>query len=128
MAIEAKDLRSGNLILNRHGEVEEVDWMTFKDMCQPRMSGHGYTGIPLTPEWLERMGFTMDINPLIMLGTPDRFLYFAVVRGEFYPALKTYSEFANEEPQTASLNRIEYVHELQNLYWCLCGKELEVKP
>lgn len=23
-----------------------------------------------------------------------------------------------------SVNRIKYIHQLQNLYWCLCGKEL----
>lgn len=45
------ELRIGNLVYNRHNEVTEVDVHDLKHMCQPRMDGHGYTGIPITIGW-----------------------------------------------------------------------------
>lgn len=114
MAIEAKDLRSGNLILNRHGEVVEVDWMTLKNMCQPRMSGHGYTGIPLTPEWLERMGFRRTKSNQY--------------RTECYFMVEMECGSIYYRHNLILCEGVEFVHQLQNLYHALIGKELEVKP
>lgn len=148
MAIEVKDLRIRNILHDEEGNVcvvraidgdrfithKGVDYHGSASCYIERYNGTigkwlgKLRGIPLTPEWLERMGFTMDINPIIMLGTPDRFLYFAIVRGELYPVLKVYPEFSNEEPQTVSLNRIESVHQLQNLYHALTGCELGISP
>lgn len=124
MEIKVNDLRSGNLILNRHGEAEEVDWMTFKDMCQPRMSGHGYTGIPLTPEWLERLGFISDFKGF------TRHSYYLEINPRFGYTIR----IRDTAPLTGfryigdHIEHIKCVHQLQNLYHALTGCELEISP
>jgi|SRR5690606_7570353 len=126
--MKPNDLRMGNLVYNRHNEVTEVDLSDLKQMCQPRMDGNGYSGIPLTSEWHPRLGFDMKGDPSIKLGSPDRVLFFVITNSGYYPHLYYSPEFSNEDPQVVGLNRIEYIHQLQNLYHALTGNELEVKP
>src|SRR5690606_30786472 len=75
-----------------------------------------YEPIPLTPEWLERLGFkkneTKDWWPCYVLD--DYNIYFdngdILMDGDYIPTA-----------------RIEYVHQFQNLYSILTGEELEIK-
>lgn len=68
-------------------------------------------GIPLTPELLDRFGFGDDnkfmfnINRLVTICIHQN--------GNVYT-------LGNSEI------KIQYVHQLQNLFWALCGKELEI--
>ena len=105
------ELRIGNLILNRHNEIHIVNENTFQDFRYPRMDGnYGYSGIPLTEEWLLKFGFKQDSNlknSLVKMG-----IWFNRTNME-----ATYL--------SSKLIKIEYVHQLQNLYWCLCWEELE---
>lgn len=100
--IQPSELRIGNLVYNRHNEVTEVDLYDLKQMCQPRMDGHGYSGIPLTESHFEGVnGLTVKWSfkgraEISMCGIP--------------------------------ITVIEYLHEWQNLYYLLFGSELEVKP
>lgn len=67
------------------------------DECKP---------IPLTEEWLERFNWNppKDIGVSFSLTTDE--IHF--VAGNYY-------------------KKIKYVHQLQNLFYCLCGEELELK-
>lgn len=85
-----------------------------------------YKPIPLTEQWLIDFGFQKY----------HAFEYRWVTGGlqlietnEFwYPAVFSHPEMSHEDDQCVSLNRIQYVHELQNLFYCLTGKQLNKKP
>lgn len=83
--------------------------------------GH-YVGIPLTPEWLERMDFKADNEKVYPLHLPSGFMLglkpsennsLSVVIGLDY-----WDEFGTT---------LLYVHQLQNLYFALTSEELEIK-
>jgi hypothetical protein len=73
--------------------------------------------IPLTEEWLLRFGFEAfrsnfrkDLD------------FFCMIYD-----LKTNTFYINDGDGYEGANilkKIQYVHQLQNLYWCLCGEEL----
>ncbi len=61
--------------------------------------------IPLTEEWLDK--FSIDKEDITMM---------SIVGGNgFYFVIDNYYK------------QVYYLHEVQNLYWCLFGEELEVK-
>lgn len=69
-------------------------------------------GIPLTEEWLERMGFEN-----VRSGTYGIGCFEIWVQGKQL----FYSESLPNSPE------IKFVHQLQNLYFALCGEELTIK-
>lgn len=112
--VDLKELRIGNY-LNIDGLAAPIGpgWFCSADR------GHTlpkHEAIPLTPEWLERLGFkkneTKDCAPCYVLD--DYNIYFdkgeILMDGDYIPTA-----------------RIEYVHQFQNLYFLLTGKELEIK-
>ena len=72
-----------------------------------------FAPIPLTEEWLLKFGFERDPrwtkwsleNPFFMI-TRNRGIYSLFDRGRV---------------------PLKYVHQLQSLFWCLTGNELEIK-
>ena len=75
--------------------------------------------IPLTEEWLLKFGFE---NQQIELDYPDKLLIIsATVGGKYYFYLD------DADGSTFGLNYIQYVHQLQNLYFILTGTELEIR-
>lgn len=85
--------------------------------------GNGYSydtlyPIPLTPEWLERFGFTipdehgymMRVNKgVVRIKIDDRLKFPSVKIGDLHCAVTP------------------FVHQLQNLYFALTGEELRIK-
>lgn len=81
-------------------------------------------GIPLTPEILEKCGF--EKGCLIKHINDDWFIYYndmMWLQVEIHDKVK--SKIVCER---IGLQHIEYLHELQNLYYCLCKKELIYNP
>lgn len=70
--------------------------------------------IPLTSEWLESAGFKETVQGVYVNGKYDI---------ERLTADSEEWEFCIYENQTGTT--IKYVHQLQNLFFCLSGKELE---
>lgn len=129
--MEAKELRLGNYIMdspingNKPLEVHAIysnlviheDTHIYNDEIRP---------IPLTKEWLLKFGFTNYENE-------SWFWSF-----DFNSKQETFKVFqltANGEPFglwgglvgcPQLMKKIEFVHQLQNLYFCLCGKELDL--
>jgi hypothetical protein len=68
--------------------------------------------IPLTEEWLLKLGFKNEHNPI----------YFSI--DGFYIEYKN-DEFTTEVGECSYLV-LEYVHQLQNLYFALTGEELVI--
>lgn len=111
--MQPQELRIGNIVYDRHNEVTEVDLYDLKHMYQPRMDGHGYTGIPITMEWLNRLGFKPNPdmpwlmeNGALMCNTGNHGIWHWSGR---------------------VIKEIKCVHELQNVMFSLSGRELEVK-
>jgi hypothetical protein len=86
--------------------------------------------IPLTPGILEKAGFHFGFHEngtyFIDLNEIDKQLEIMLSGNEFYPQIVQAPEMSNEDCQVVSLNKIEHLHQLQNLFWCLTGSELTV--
>ena len=103
--MKATELRIGNLVLeNETQQVGQVDLVIIGII--ERELNHTYKPIPLTEEWLERFNWNppKDIGVSFSLTTYE--IHF--VAGNYY-------------------KKIEYVHQLQNLYFALTGEELTIK-
>jgi hypothetical protein len=125
--IKANDLRIGNYIINPFGAIITIDEIhksgvkfktTIYDLthCKP---------IPLTEEILlkcenynKKYGFSLN---------ETTYLFFNESRGYFYPYLTQDAEFSNLENKCVYLERIKYLHELQNLYFALTNQELNIE-
>ena len=112
MSIKASELRLGNWIYNNNNEyqvtpyvIEEL-WASVRGWVQP---------IPLTEKWLLRFGFKKSDNYGNDEYRLDGYSYF---RGSFYIA---------ECDECGESVEVNFVHELQNLYFALTKKELEIK-
>jgi hypothetical protein len=117
MEIEARELRIGNYISSMYGEgaaviksiVEEKNWGGYFVVTENnKTSIKMINPIPLTEEWLIKLGFKKDKVDLATY-------YF----GDFEIQLPVYLKYKD-----AHLNKIKYVHQLQNLYFALREKEL----
>lgn len=108
--IKASELRVGNW-LKRESQPEGflVDAQTISRIYHNGVRDE--EPIPLTPEWLERLGF--DNNK-------DHEGYY--MSGGWI--CKNYSE---GDGGVHCIAEVRYVHQLQNLYFALTGQELELK-
>ena len=78
--------------------------------------------IPLTEEWLLKLGFKYK-------KWDDHFI---IKNGNYFNSIKKYDDgwHYNTDESDATcyyLTTIQYVHQLQNLYFALTGEELEIK-
>jgi hypothetical protein len=103
--MQASELRIGNWY-NDNGifkqvtpnTIEEV-WVTQRTWCKP-----------LTEEWLKRCNFNFE-----KLGFKDLSVSYGITSNEFHFYIGNYAK------------KINYVHQLQNLYFALTGEELTIK-
>ena len=133
----ASELRLGNLVkvgknaLHSDGGSKEIyeiselkkDVVHFKGFH----AGEFYKDIepiPLTEEWLLKFGFEDVTGVYYTLHISPDFKLLLIPADGFYPQLDKADE---NNWQSVSLNKIEHVHELQNLYFALTGEELETK-
>jgi hypothetical protein len=83
--------------------------------------------IPITEEWLERFGFNKSNGFWIDLQTHYLELISTIEdNGDvyYYPAYVEIGEFSSDPEQRVSLNRIQCIHELQNLIFILTGSQI----
>jgi hypothetical protein len=124
--MDAKELRSGNYILGLY-QNEEDDlineticefkfyncydnfyWVESKDGVEEYI---GFKPIELTYQWLDKFGFEFKDA------------------GDFghYYSLEDFDLNQDYQPIDFDCIEIKYVHQLQNVYFSLTGKELEIK-
>lgn len=108
-----QELRIGNTIL-RNGIVVTVDYQTFRDV---EKYPDQYQGIELTEEWLIKFGF-QKINKNVFRIEEDYEVTVKEDKVRFF--ICTYMDY----PPSVS---IKYAHQLQNLFYSLCGEELQLK-
>ena len=134
--ITANELRIGNFILNSNGKIEIVETLRYGlinsyDIGDEETCGEDcYNPIPLTEEWLVKMGFEIDRTGdlSIMINSAVTHLFFNKVKDFFYPMILVEAEFSGLGSNCVGLNSIQYVHQLQNLYFALTGEELIFTP
>ena len=131
--LKASDLRTGNKLLFL-GDV-----VTFKNITEIREDGifwiktfepkiesknFHFKPIPLTEEWLIKLGFTWSIAHQ---GFFKKDFYYVIDFYETYPKVEGCIAFLNKNHRNGEkLLSVKYVHELQNLYFALTGSELTV--
>ena len=77
--------------------------------------------IPLTEEWLTRFGFELPAHSWI----GDKFHLSEYGKGSKHPNGGVWVVAMNNN--NAIISEIQYVHQLQNLYFALTGEELTIK-
>ena len=115
--MKAEELRKGNLIQRETylGEWEQITYHPDRHH-QIVNAPKQFKPIELNPSWLERMGAEYD-NYYYKF---DDQIYI-----HYYENLdKSMDVFKGDEN---ILQDIKYVHQLQNLYFALTGKEIEIK-
>lgn len=85
-----------------------------------------FRAIPLTEQWLLDFGFYTDNDSwFYSLDFDDK--------QETFKICPLYSNDVHNGMFSilncgACIKKVHHVHQLQNLFFCLCGKELELKP
>jgi hypothetical protein len=125
--MEARELRIGNFISDMHasdGGYWKV-WELKKETCHYGLFTYKYENlkpIPLTIEWLEKFGFKLrnkeHYGTSYYMFLKEWSIRHKIKRGKDLFSLNMYSNY---------VKYIEYVHQLQNLYFALTGKELTIK-
>lgn len=119
--IQANELRIGNWIQDEYGkywQVQELCQLKGDELTLNNSVGATYrsmSGIPLTPEILEKCGFEYDKHTY-SLGS------FWLSEGEHGNWVVWLHGLSNGVTTT-----VQYVHELQNLFYCIKSSELEIK-
>lgn len=84
--------------------------------------------IPLSKEVLLAYGFTPNKLGALAIELEDiaTHLELSETSGCYYPYIDQMQEMGS--PQNLALPFIQYLHELQHLYWCLCKTDLKYQP
>jgi len=126
--MKATELRIGNYIkLMYNYEDYEIIQVTPDELVMIDKKQADYEPLPLTEEWLYKFGFTN-----IDKGDND-YITYADSNHDYYLQIDVrrkdgkYSILDNsfDDLRAFSMVDIMYVHQLQNLYFALTGKELE---
>lgn len=125
--MEAKELKTNSLLydslINKIEEIGITGLARFYYMTES--ANERYKPIELTEEWLIKLGFncvdvinrgyTITLNPYV-----KKYLYCSkdgtIALVDKMPAFK----------EVIIMNKIQYVHQLQNLYFALTGEELKI--
>ena len=112
--MKANELRIGNFY-DHNGFVNEATPNTIEEVWIAERSW--VKPIPLTEEWLLNFGFLKDLENDIFLNiNAYAFLYWQNNRVELL-----------DNDNNFMISHCDYVHQLQNLYFALTGKELTFK-
>lgn len=120
--MKTSELRIGNLFIEGYtGKILEVRGLTKKNITFSGFFKGDWRAEPIgiTSEWLNKLGFT---NDSISLNTPDKSLIMSAKSKS-----KCYFYVEDIFAGSFDFDYIEYVHQLQNLYYTLTGKELTIK-
>lgn len=128
--MKANELRIGNIILREGFEIEVTGW----NISEAESSNTDLQPIPLTEEWLLKFGFkelkrfTHDFEEVIygksIIAGQDNHSEMLAISMPF--KLAFIGEYLIDEDYVLNIN-INYVHQLQNLYFALTDEELTLK-
>lgn len=138
--MKANELRIGNLVLIHNHYVSEVciiqdDLIGVKTVGEPNaqidfIEPKYISPIPLTEQWMLEFGFKeKNYDYKIPISECELVKLMLIPHDEFPSESSVCVIQSNEddsEEETVFLSDIKYVHQLQNLYFSLCGKELVI--
>jgi len=124
--IDAKSLRLGNFVLVENDYEEVVGINKYEITCRLDETSHGINQsikdikpIILTEKWLLRFGFSKEIFNALYIGKEVNGKYFTL-----YTEDNINYYFFYESDGVKMKRKVDYVHQLQNLYFFLTDKEL----
>lgn len=131
--IQANELRIGNIVSDRHssGYFAEVKELR-KNRCYYGLYHCTYNDLlsmPLTEEWLIRIGFIKSYNEFgNTFHIMDENGFTAMFTVEHWTNVNEGSKFKNHWHIRGLLNgnKINYIHQLQNLFFALTNQELTI--
>jgi hypothetical protein len=123
--MKANELRIGNWVSTIYGMEFQVYPMAFKQMPTDEKNNlilNTWKPIPITQEWLLKLGF-IDLQERCGLNG-----IYSIIgkRGNINIETMSYCEI-DYEGSVNDIVKIEYVHELQNLFYALNKEELIIK-
>ncbi len=120
--MESKELRIGNYYIDIDERLSELSGYELYQMNskqnQNTLCAKEYVPIPLTEEWLLKLGLVYDKDEEATFLVPYSFYIVYEVDDDYC---------IYENVNDTFITSIEYVHQLQNLYFALCGEELTLK-
>jgi hypothetical protein len=129
--MNANELRIGNWLIavedEYGGKKFQIDSGDINEIAHPKY-GYKYGPIPLSPEILEKCGFVLNRNNELSIEINDIASHLELMSGAggfYYPSFTQTPQ--GDEERTVYFNRINSLHQLQNLYFSLCGEELTYK-
>lgn len=120
--MKIQDLRIGNLIQDKHGNIELVNQIILAsdlNWINGRPDDGFYLPVKITHLWALKLGFEFD-----MLFDVEPPIYYRP-GSSFYLCSNTLQPLNGGFP--IAEYEINYVHQLQNLHYTLTGEELAVK-
>jgi hypothetical protein len=129
--MKLKELRIGNYIkLMLNDEEFAIVQVTLNDFDAIDNKKGVYEPLPLTEDWLLKHGFSVKNFDYSIPISECKVMWLTLI-----PQNEECTEYSvcvtqtdeDQEDQNAFLSDISYVHQLQNLYFALTGKELEHK-
>ena len=117
--MESKEVRIGNLFKDKYSsKIIKVNGITENDIYFSGNFTKEWQAVPIeiTEEWLLKFGFKVDYGCIIL--STNR----GVITIE-----EDLAEISSVITHNGFMAPCRYVHELQNLYFALTGKELEIK-
>ncbi len=127
--MKSAELRIGNYLKSEKTEDEYTEVVALESdliMCEDEAGllqrNEHLTPIKLTEEWLLKLGFVMELGELTLWH--DDFLITKSKHTSDIEVIAHQYEFGAEP---LVLPHIKHVHQLQNLYFALCGEELTIK-
>ena len=134
VSMNANELRIGNLVYNKHGEVHEIGHNCFNRFRNLIMEGNpsGFQPIPLTEDLLLAAGVKKhphNSNDFMLEIPQEDDFYFYIVfhisnEGNISVILEGNGYY--DSSGELELPRLKYFHQLQNLYFALTGEELTI--
>ena len=120
--LKAKELRIGNYVEYRiedeldsrkeWWEVTVIDSDDINWLEKESPESTDYRPIPITEEWLLNFGFKKLVNN------------FSFLENSIYSIEKEKKDWQVYYSSNDRMLNIKYIHQLQNLFYCLCGEEL----
>lgn len=114
--MKSNELRIGNWVYDKKFK-GNIEFKSFFGLCNIENNPDAFEPIPLTEEWLLRFGFYKPAYSWI----GDKF---HLSEWDDYPLNWC---VAFNKNNAILVDKLKYVHQLQNLYFALTGQELEIK-
>lgn len=132
--MDLRELRLGNFVYVFDNQVCEISaighdcWVDLLDPEEMQSTSQNpekrqLTPIPLTEEWLIKFGFVLQTDDS---DEPDNLCktFWSIPTKDYFNFDSEFNSFIHCGME---LCKVDFVHHLQNLYFCLTGEELTIK-